>query len=711
MLSLQANIVKNGARYCSAVFIFIALIHTDCTLAQSPFRPLSIVNAATIAGRPVALDAQKKLLPWPIPQSTGYSYSSYFLSQWTVLWDQYNRQRLPYFYCCFAFDKTTFELIPEQHWANSTGYLRAMLTGFVERLYPYTGDPHTLEFLQNFVDYELEHGLTPSHYAWANVPYASANPGSARYTGWSEHGEDFIEPHVVGEDGYAYLRLYEMTGNTRYLRAAINCANALVKNYRVGNQQLSPWANRVYAIDGKSHDNPKMFAYSSNVVEPIMLFDELIRLHLGDTKNYIAVRQGAWDWLMAFPVKNNTWVGYFEDVPGTMENMNQVIPLELARYVLLHPELDSDWRMHARNLIDWVKTTPKWPKYSVHGAIVTTEQGDGNTFCCNKPNECCDSHSARLAAVEALFYAKTGDNFDKEEAYRTFNWVSYWQGLPSAAHAPFSEQWWFTDEFADGPRRMMDAFWAVPEWAPVDESHLLGSLSVVTQIHYTANSVTYTTFDTDSTDVLRLNFGNISVFANGNALNRLANLAQLEQTHAEGYVFNEQTHVLYIHHKQARDIDIQGSGGIAPPRFVTFDAPHLAAGTILEGQYPAGMIDWKGGNWAIGAPFGKFGTFNLKLANFADNSAKNLTSEPTNKQTNFTFYTPTIFVGIDVYNDGEQDAKVTFRSADMPEQSYVIQPKALRRIRTGWHEPSSTIFVDLQHAQDLRFDNLAYLHR
>ena len=151
-----------------------------------------------------------------MPDNTGYSYSGYVLSQWTILWDQYNRQRLPYFYCCFDFDRTTFELQPDPHWVNSTGYLRAMMEGFIERLYPYTGDRHTLEFLQSFVDYELEHGLTPEGYAWAQVPYASANPGAVRYSGWSNLGEDYLEPHVVGEDGYAYLRLYEMTGNTKY---------------------------------------------------------------------------------------------------------------------------------------------------------------------------------------------------------------------------------------------------------------------------------------------------------------------------------------------------------------------------------------------------------------------------------------------------------------------------------------------------------------
>src|SRR5208282_5894285 len=102
------------------------------------------------------------------------------------------------------------------------------------RLYPYTGDASTVQALEDFVDYELDNGLTPQEYAWPLVPYSSANPGARRYTGWSQHGEDYVEPHVIGADGYGYLRLYEMTGNTRYLRAAIRCAEALVKNYKPG---------------------------------------------------------------------------------------------------------------------------------------------------------------------------------------------------------------------------------------------------------------------------------------------------------------------------------------------------------------------------------------------------------------------------------------------------------------------------------------------
>ena len=93
--------------------------------AQQPFPVTSTVNEPSIAGRAVALDAKAKLLPWPIPEDTGYSYSSYFLAVDNRL-GSIQSPRLPYFYCCFDFDRATFEMIPDEHWVNSTGYLRAV---------------------------------------------------------------------------------------------------------------------------------------------------------------------------------------------------------------------------------------------------------------------------------------------------------------------------------------------------------------------------------------------------------------------------------------------------------------------------------------------------------------------------------------------------------------------------------------------------------
>ena len=657
---------------------------------QKPFPVVSTVDQPEIAGRPVQLDASGKLLPFPMPDNIGYSYSSHVLTQWTILWDQYNRQRLHYYYCCFDFDRTTFEMFPDEHWVNSTGYLRAMLEGYIERLYAYTGDPRMLNFLADFVDYELENGLTPADYVWPQVPYASANPGAKRYTGWSQLGaEDFIEPHVVGEDGYGYLRLYEMTGNIKYLQAAIRCADALLKNFKAGDETHSPWPVRCFARDGKAEGSP-MGPYSANVIEPIMLFDELIRLGHGDVAGYQRIREGAWDWFQKYPLKTNTWVGYFEDTVATMGNMNQVIPLEFARYVLLHPDKDPQWREHAKQLIEWVKTTPKWPKYIVHGATVTTEQGNGIEFCCNLPNQCCDSHTSRLAAVEALYFMKTGDEAYKEAAFRSYNWVTYFQGLSAKAATPFGPQWWFTDEFADGPRRMMDAFYAVPEWAPADETHLLGSSSIVTNVSYGKDSVTYSTFDPEATDVLRLDFVPGSVMADGKAL------AARKDLNVPGFVFDASTKVLRIRHQGAKSVSVYGSGGQAPSLYVTFDDPHLAAGTKLERRYPSGIIDWEPGAWQINVPHGKFGTFNLSLA------------DPKAETAGFRFYAPRIFVGIDAYNGGSSEASVTVHSPNVREVSFIIKPGELRRIRTGWRDASSEVVFDLKNGDGLRFDNLAY---
>jgi hypothetical protein len=240
---------------------------------------------------------------------------------------------------------------------------------------------------------------------------------------------------------------------------------------------------------------------------------------------------------------------------------------------------------------------------------------------------------------------------------------------------------------------MMDAFWAVPEWAPEDETHLLGSMSVVTKIAYGAGTVTYSTFDADSTDVLRLNFKPDAILVGGRPIARRADLSQ------EGYTYDEKTKVLHIRHTSSRDVDIQVNGDQMPPSYITFDDPHLPAGTPLLGQYPSGVVNWGAGGWQIGTPFGKFSTFTLRLTDAKAQRAE------------FGFFVPAIFVGMDVYNDGESDATLTFRSPEIREVTYTLKPKELRRLRTGWRDPSSGVFITVTNGEGLRFDNLAYLHR
>ena len=189
-----------------------------------------------------------------------------------------------------------------------------------------------------------------------------------------------------------------------------------------------------------------------------------------------------------------------------------------------------------------------------------------------------------------------------------------------------------------------------------------------------------------------LDFVPDAITAGGKTLQRRQDLSE------EGYVFDDAKHVLRIHHTSSRDIDIQGKGGHVPPSLVTFDNPHLTAGTALNGEYPSGVIDWGQGEWQIGVPHGKFGTFNLTL------------EDPQARSAEFEFYSPRIFAGLDVYNDGPAEATVTIHSPEIRETSYKIKPGELRRIRTDWRDPSSSVIFNFENGQGLRFDNLAYSH-
>ena len=59
----------------------VNLLCASVMAGQQQWPVTSTVNEPTIAGRAAQLDAQGKLLPWPMAEDTGFSYSSHFLTQ------------------------------------------------------------------------------------------------------------------------------------------------------------------------------------------------------------------------------------------------------------------------------------------------------------------------------------------------------------------------------------------------------------------------------------------------------------------------------------------------------------------------------------------------------------------------------------------------------------------------------------------------------
>jgi hypothetical protein len=250
---------------------------------------------------------------------------------------------------------------------------------------------------------------------------------------------------------------------------------------------------------------------------PIKLLDELIRLNLGDTMRYRSVRQIAWDWLMAYPMKNNVWANYFEDVPiqtGT-QNLNQYNAMETAYYILEHPEFDLDWQVHVPGLIRWVENTFAVPQF---GANAIKEQM-AFAFVMG-------SHTARYAGVNALWYEKTGDFAAKEKAYRAFNWATYMSETSGLTiDGPDVNNIWFTDGFGDFVRHFMRGMGSVPEWSPAGESHMLKSTSVIRSVSYGTASIDYESFDSDGVETLKLDFVPRSVTGDSEPLPQVADRA------------------------------------------------------------------------------------------------------------------------------------------------------------------------------------------
>ena len=133
-----------------------------------------------------------------------------------------------------------------------------------------------------------------------------------------------IEPDKVGEEGLAFWQMYQFGGDcgtaTRRSRPRISWP----ATFGLGSATQSPWPFRVEAATGRVREE-----YSAHVISAIELFDELVTARLGDTAAYARPASIAWTWLMAYPMKNNLWSNYFEDVP-IRTDLGNVTPDERA---------------------------------------------------------------------------------------------------------------------------------------------------------------------------------------------------------------------------------------------------------------------------------------------------------------------------------------------------------------------------------------------
>ncbi|HEY4015192.1 MAG TPA: hypothetical protein VGM06_17735 [Polyangiaceae bacterium] len=486
--------------------VLFAIALTSAGLgAVSCERPIATSSPPTIVGHAIRVDVDRKLLPWSTAPAP---YAEVARLAFTALETKFPLQDngLPTYLAYSRFDP---EDLSGVGWPHNPAGLYAMLTDSAVLWYAFSGDEAAVDLVRTAMDHQLAHGTTPADWDWASVPYASSNPGDVDYRGADDEWCDFcgrgdgvgvIEPDKVGELGFAYVQLFELTGDPRYREAGIACADALARHVREGDETLSPWPFRVYAQTNVAREE-----YSSDVIGALTLFDELRRLGLGDVDGYERARATAFDWLMRVPLKNDAWSGYFEDIEiqsDAAANPNQYAAMRTARWLLQHPEADERWRDDVAHLLAWVSQTFGGDTASERGtqwgATVLSEQ--------NADMAKMGSHTARFGATTALWYEATGEPSARDRAARSLAWATYTcndEGIVAVGEDK-NEGWWFSDGYGDYIRHFLVAMAAVPEWAPPHENHLLRSTSVVSHVDYAPDEVSWTTFDADATETLRL---------------------------------------------------------------------------------------------------------------------------------------------------------------------------------------------------------------
>ena len=513
---------------------------------------------------PAIPDQRGKLLAWYEPEKS-LGYDQVLRLGWNFIEhkvprDTNHNTNLKIYLINSSFDGKTWQ------GRNSMHHPAMLFASFVDSLlgwYPYSGDEESVRVVREMLDYQLAHGTTPAHWDWAGAPFSTSCGNEPEYggciAGMPRQFYDGTETDKVGELGDAYALFYELTGEHKYLDAAQHCANALARHVRPGDDEHTPWPFRVDARNGATLSRAE---YGGDVASSVRMFDELIRLKAGNTAAYRKARDLAWNWVLEHPLNPNSkawnkWCGFYEDAAYHPDSVNQMLPTITAYYILSRADpalVDPKWREHVRQMLDWVRL--RFGRGPFMGAWGIDEQGRSDGRGCCSPAGL-GSHTGRWAAVNAMFAERTKDAQAREDAFRSLNYATYFadsNGLVSCCGVNYHNPYWFSDGYSDYLRNFTWAMGALPDLAPAGENHLLRSSSVVQKVAYGPRRISYRTFDSDATEVLRLSFRPARITAGG------SDLAARQDLKAAGFTVEplpEGDFILRVHHQDSNEILIR----------------------------------------------------------------------------------------------------------------------------------------------------------
>lgn len=452
-------------------------------LAVASLLSLRVFSQEMLIYHPIKTDKEGMIIPWYDP-NPGKSYDHVLKLVWNF-WDKMRTDMngLPYY-------------MNHQVWNPNFNDPRgvggdqfAMALSSWTLYYPYSGNERVKANMFFIADYYLSHGFSPADCKWPNLPFPyNTLIYSGSYDGDMRAGKGATQPDKAGSFGLELIHAYKMSNgynigeNSGYLDAAINIANTLALHIKPGDVNHSPLPYKVNVFSGKvtllrDHDFTGTWidtaGYTTNWAPTMQLFLDLIEMKKGDTARYETGFQTLLSWMKKYPMKEDKWGPFFEDVDWWSET--QINAMTWARFIMTHREYFPDWKADVKKIIDWCHKTfgnDKWKKY---GVIVTNEQ----TVYQMPAN----SHSSRQAADELLYVSLTGDSSLYKNAVRELHWATYMVDVDGKNKFPGDEPW-LTDGYGDYVRHYLRAMDAAPSLTPPHQDHIISSTAIIQQADY-----------------------------------------------------------------------------------------------------------------------------------------------------------------------------------------------------------------------------------
>lgn len=394
--------------------------------------------------------------------------------------------------------------------------------------YDYSGEPDAVRRARELADWNIRHS-TPPDWRWPNLPWSTFTEGQP---GGSVDGKT-LEPDKTAYLGLAYTRLYEISGDAKYLEAARRIADTLT----LRQQDDGAWPFRVNPQSGEV-----IQPYTAALFMPVAFLEKMHALT--GNRDYKNAQMAGWMWMLRNPVRTNNWSGLYEDIPKGNESQVHYAPAQTIRLLLRYrTEVNGDsYLAHARRLFDYTMDGLSFDDGDM--GLIFREQ---TTYQAATP-----SSTANWSMMSAEFFLATGEPRYRTAVLHALRAVTQYGLKPDGrTHNTLLG----ARRYGDGGswysltspvvRYLYQDMGCLPELAPPDETHLLRTSTQIRRISYETGAVEYTSLP-DSIDLLKLGRDPAGVKIGGHSA-----VASPELRARNGFMYNPRSRVLLVRHKEA----------------------------------------------------------------------------------------------------------------------------------------------------------------